>query len=290
MFKCIFVFYIIALVAITWFTKAGGYSRSPNAFKPQLNRLSASQYSKGLGSSFHRYLFRLFTAIDDGNDEDNIVKAPQIATSNSKFDSDFAESISKPLPEWYKEQQKQQEIVQKELEDNRIRIINEFRAKYEINEKSKIEEIKKKWELIDQTNKRRKLRSKSNSLQSIWNKVSGNKRNDYSDDDINSSMTQQEWDQFLEEEEKSTGFYLPGFFEVFPELKLKWPKWAKRRDGSAISCETDQDCQFPQACCPHPIIPGDKFCCTGFGLRIMVPAYQRREITSDDNAGLNEKK
>ncbi len=288
MFKCIFVIYITALVALTCYTKVVGYSRSPNAFKQHLYRLSASQYSQGFRSSFHRYLFRLFTSIDSANDNDNMIKIPLIATSNSKFDSDFAESISKPLPEWYKEQQKQQAVIQKEIEDNRIRIMNEFRAKYEINEKSKIEEIKKKWEMIDQTNKRRKLRSKSNTLQSIWNKVSGNKGNDNSNEDNNSIMTQQEWEQFLEEEENSTGFYLPGFFEVFPELKLKWPKWAKRRDGSAISCETDQDCQFPQACCPHPIIPGDKFCCTGFGLRIMVPAYQRREITSN-NVG-NDKK
>jgi len=281
MFKCTFGLYIIAVVALTWYTKVVGYTQSVNTFQPQLRRLSTSQYTQGLVYSFHRYLFRLFASLDSTNDGDNTAKIPLIGTSNGKFDSDFAESISKPLPEWYKEQQKQQAIIQKEVEDNRIRIMNEFRAKYEINEQSKIEEIKKKWEMIDQSNKRRKMRNKPNSLQSIWNKVSGNKVSESSVEDNSSSMTQEEWEQFLDEEEKSTGFYLPGFFEVFPELKLKWPKWAKRRDGSAISCETDQDCQFPQACCPHPIIPGDKFCCTGFGLRIMVPAYQRREITSD---------
>ena len=68
--------------------------------------------------------------------------------------------------------------------------------------------------------------------------------------------TKEKWATFWDEEEKQTGFSLPGFFEVFPELKFKWPNWARRKDGSAIQCETDADCPFPQACCPHPIIPG----------------------------------
>jgi len=289
MFQCMFFFYIIALVGLTLHTQVVGYPRHLISIQSSLRHLPKSQNSNGIVSSLQSYIFRLFTTLDNANDDDMTDKIPLIATSNSKFDSDFAESISKPLPEWYKEQQKQQEIIQKEFEENRIRIMNEFRAKYEINEETKIEEIKKKWEIIDQSNKRRKLRNKTNSLQSIWNKVSGNKANDIMNDDTNNIMTQQEWEQFLEEEESSTGFYLPGFFEVFPELKLKWPKWAKRRDGSAISCETDQDCQFPQACCPHPIIPGDKFCCSGLGLRIMVPAYQRREITSNIITGNDEK-
>merc|ERR1711871_821074 len=93
--------------------------------------------------------------------------------------------------------------------------------------------------------------------------------------------TRNKWEKFWAEEEETTGFSLPGFFEVFPELKLMWPTWAKKRDGSAIECEVDADCQFPQACCPHPIIPGDKFCCTGWTQRIMVPAYQRQLIQSD---------
>ena len=91
-------------------------------------------------------------------------------------------------------------------------------------------------------------------------------------------------DNFSTQEEKDTGFYLPGFFEVFPELKLKWPKWARRKDGSTVECETDRDCRFPQACCFHPIVPGKKFCCTGWTQRIMIPAYVGNEILADDNA------
>ena len=59
---------------------------------------------------------------------------------------------------------------------------------------------------------------------------------------------------------------------------MKWPKWGRNKDGSAIECDRDEDCPFPQACCPHPIIPGQKFCCTGWGQRIMVPAYARQQI------------
>ena len=72
-----------------------------------------------------------------------------------------------------------------------------------------------------------------------------------------------------------------GFFEVFPELKFKWPVWARKKNGGAIECETDKDCLFPQACCNHPIIPGKKFCCTGYGQRIMEPAYIGQEIQGD---------
>ena len=54
----------------------------------------------------------------------------------------------------------------------------------------------------------------------------------------------EKWEKFWDEDEKQTGFSsLPGFFEVFPELKFKWPNWARRKDGSAVvECETDSDC------------------------------------------------
>ena len=74
-------------------------------------------------------------------------------------------------------------------------------------------------------------------------------------------------------EENSVGFYLPGLFEVFPEFKLKWPVWSKNKKGDKIVCEKDEDCKFPETCCIHPFLPGEKFCCTGFGTRRMVPAY-----------------
>lgn len=66
--------------------------------------------------------------------------------------------------------------------------------------------------------------------------------------------------------------------KVFPELIFKWPKWSKDKDGKVKKCKTDQDCLMPQACCPHPILPGDKFCCTGFNDREMIAKYQEAYI------------
>jgi len=171
---------------------------------------------------------------------------------------------------------------------NRERTIKEFQDKYNIDEKTKIDEINKKWQQIE-TNRKLKLLNKNNNNNNIpwYKKIFDNNNNNNidnkdNDNSINDNNDDDEWKSFWEDEKKSTGFYLPGFFEVFPELKLKWPNWAKRKDGQAIKCEKDKDCQFPQACCPHPIIPGDKFCCTGWGQRIMSPSYQGREITSND--------
>lgn len=71
---------------------------------------------------------------------------------------------------------------------------------------------------------------------------------------------------------------LPGFFEVFPMLDWKWPIWTMK-NGKRINCKTDDDCKFPQSCCHHPIIPGDKFCCSGgYKQRVMKPAYITQEI------------
>ena len=208
------------------------------------------------------------------------------SSSSSSFDADFAEAISKPLPEWYKAQKLQQEKLEKEIEINRERIMKEFQAKYDIDAKSKMEEINKKWEIVE--TKRKKMKIERNNKNNIpwYKKILGNdnnivNNNNEIDNEIDND-DDEELKKFWEDEQKSTGFYLPGFFEVFPELKLKWPIWARRKDGQALKCERDEDCQFPQACCPHPIIPGDKFCCTGWGQRIMSPSYQGREITSND--------
>ena len=78
----------------------------------------------------------------------------------------------------------------------------------------------------------------------------------------------------------------PGFFELFPELDIiKWPQWFKK-NGKRIKCEKDEDCMFPQACCHHPIVPGDKFCCLG-GYKqralqyVFVPIPIPSEITTN---------
>ena len=191
------------------------------------------------------------------------------------FDSDFADSMSKPLPEWYKQQAKDQENVLKEIEENRDRILREFRAKYDVSEVTKLQELKNKMKIVDERDKKNKL------MKSAMNFLSGKSKVKEPSEKL-SEETKLNWEKFWDDEQKTTGFYLPGIFEVFPELlRIKWPTWARRKDGSAIACETDSDCPFPQACCPHPIIPGDKFCCTGLGTRIMVPAYQVREVTSN---------
>lgn len=68
-------------------------------------------------------------------------------------------------------------------------------------------------------------------------------------------------------------FSIPGFFEIFPELELKWPKWTMKHN-KRIECESDADCKFPQACCHHPILPGKKYCCTGgYKVRALKPAF-----------------
>lgn len=184
------------------------------------------------------------------------------------FDIDFAEAMSKPLPEWYEAQKAEREKLMKELQENRDRIMKEFRAKYEVKEEVKSLEQKAKWNFLDNRDMERRKRKQGSSAGPAI--VDG-------DDE---RTTREKWEKFWDDEEKTTGFYLPGFFEVFPELQLKWPNWAKKR-GEAIECEKDEDCQFPQACCPHPIIPGDKFCCTGWTQRIMVPAYAKQTAATD---------
>lgn len=210
----------------------------------------------------------------DGDDETNNDKA-------SSFDMDFAEAMSKPLPEWFLEEKKRKEDLMKEVMKNRERILDEFRAKYEITAEEKEKDRKQK---DAQLAARRKALAAKKNKGGFLAKALGisTKSDEVVEED---ETTRDKWEKFWAEEEETTGFNLPGFFEVFPELKLMWPTWAKRRDGSAIECEVDSDCQFPQACCPHPIIPGDKFCCTGWTQRIMVPAYQRQLIQSDTFRG-----
>lgn len=203
------------------------------------------------------------------------------STSSSSFDLNFAESMSKPVPQWYVDSEKNKEKLMVEIEKNRARIVAEFKAKYEISEEEKEKEREKR---VD------KLRAKmleNNKSENFAKKRLG--RLDMSSlsaeeiellrEEEENSSTKERWETIWEEKEEEK-FRLPGFFEVFPELQIRWPQWSRRKDGSPIQCDTDDDCPFPQACCPHPILPGDKFCCTGWGQRIMTPAYARQEIQS----------
>jgi len=196
------------------------------------------------------------------------------------FDLDFAEAMSKPLPEWYLAQKTEREKLMRELQENRDRIMSEFRAKYEVKDEVKRKELSQnRWSFLDKRNAQiSKGGAKGGVLGSV--EATEEEKDEEGGGKAESLSTREKWEMFWKEEEKSTGFYLPGFFEVFPELQLKWPNWAKRK-GEAIECERDEDCQFPQACCPHPIVPGDKFCCTGWTQRIMVPAYARQVAATD---------
>jgi len=238
-----------------------------------------------------------------------VTSSNNIQSSNVIFDADFAESISKPLPQWFIDSNLEREKLMKEIIKNRERIINEFKLKYELSEIEKQKEKDEKLQRIKlrlQEKLKKSKISKMNWIQQITNMLK------YQMNDVTDSMlgavdddalieqtraeieaeeilsTKENWENFWENEQKETGFYLPNFFDVFPELKLKWPTWSKRRDGSAIACESDQDCPFPQACCPHPILPGQNFCCTGFGNRIMVPAYARQQISSNNIGNSND--
>jgi len=194
--------------------------------------------------------------------------------------------MSKPLPEWYKQQREAKEALERDELENRERILQEFRAKYDIPADMKMNELAEKKRKIEERMKAQPRKKKESS-----NWMMGFKGNSKESETKTSEeeTTREVWEKFWDEEEETTGFYLPGFFEVFPELKLKWPIWA-RKQGRAIKCKTDQDCQFPQACCPHPILPGEKFCCTGFGQRIMVPSYQTMEISRGPPGGGNSDK
>eukprot|EP01041_Mallomonas_annulata_P001651 gene1651-3194_t len=189
------------------------------------------------------------------------------------FDSDFAEAVSKPLPEWYLADQKRREELTKEIEANRQRIVDEFKKKYEVTAADKAKEINTRWDRIEANG------DKKASSGNWFSKAFGLETKEK--EKTTPLTTKEAWEKIWNDDEKEPDFYLPGFFEVFPELKFKWPKFSRTKDGNRIKCEMDSDCPFPQACCPHPIIPGDKFCCTGWGSRVLVPQYCPQEIMAE---------
>lgn len=211
--------------------------------------------------------------------------------SGMSFDSDFAEAISKPLPQWYKEAKLERESLKREIEKNREKILKEFRDTYEVTQDKQQLEREKKWAMIQKRLEEKKLQKNSwlGKVQNLFRKEDSTN----SDMDDEETVSEENWEQFLAEEEKQTGLVLPNFFDVFPELQFRWPKWAKRKDGSVIECDTDNDCPVPLSCCAHPIIPGPKFCCSGWGQRMLVKSYIPLEVTADyepdrdDNVGRN---
>jgi len=68
---------------------------------------------------------------------------------------------------------------------------------------------------------------------------------------------------------KNPSFYLPGFFEVFPELKIDFTKYKFKLE----KCVKDDDCDKPEMCCDNPLTQYDKFCCNGIFVGKKTPAY-----------------
>lgn len=208
------------------------------------------------------------------------------------FDSDFADAFSKPLPDWYREELKKKEIFMKEVQENRERILREFRAKYEVSEADKAKQIKDKWERAEAEMLEKE--NKKNWIANLFGSATTSQKKEKVEKD-RGTLTREKWEKFRraeagiddEEETDPDDFYLPGFFEVFPELKLKWPDWTRAKNGQPLKCKKDSDCLFPQACCQHPIFPGESFCCTGWGRRAMVPQYCPQEINTRSGDGSN---
>ena len=73
------------------------------------------------------------------------IRGAEFIDKSTSFDNDFAEAMSKPLPDWYKEQKEEERKLMMELKENRERIMREFRAKYEVTEEEKIKQRDAKW-------------------------------------------------------------------------------------------------------------------------------------------------
>lgn len=209
---------------------------------------------------------------------------------NPTFDFDFADAMSKPLPDWFQKEREEREKYIKGLEENRERIMKEFKEKYDISERQKAADREAKWQAFKLRNEKKKKNKKW--LTSLFSPSSIVVEEEEESEETTREKWEQIWDLNSDGEEEKE-WMLPGLLEVFPELNmLKWPIWSKNKNGRVTRCETDSDCPFPQACCPHPILPGDKFCCTGFGSRIMEPAYAPQQISSrglgDEDARDNE--
>ena len=113
------------------------------------------------------------------------------------FDEDFANAMSKPLPDWYAEQQEAREQYEKELEEYRQKIATEFRRKFDDSKDRCMVVYDKDGNIVNTggsnvVNAFR--REKSENL--ISNRFGADP--EASDEDV--------------EEEKATGFYLPGEF------------------------------------------------------------------------------
>jgi len=181
----------------------------------------------------------------------------------------FADAFSKPLPDWFIIETEKREAFLKEQQAARERSMKEFSEKYDITEEDK---LRMRQEKVDKYETKQASKS--------WDKeIVGVESN------IVENSTRKNWEKIWEmnkgDDKEDEMLKLPGFFEVFPELKFKWPNWARNKQGMRKKCAVDSDCPFPLACCQHPIVSMDKFCCSGWGARAMVPQYCPQEVISE---------
>jgi len=202
--------------------------------------------------------------------------------NQSPFDSDFADMFSKPVPTWF-DKKTQDEDNSKNIKKTREEMLKDLRAKFEAVEIERKQKLEEKWAQI-QKRMEAKKREKNGWLSQVASLFESDE--DKQEEAMkNIPQTLEEMERYLETEEAQQDFSLPGFFEVFPELR--WPKWARRKDGSTIECDSDSDCPVPLACCNHPVIPGPKFCCSGWGQRMMVKAYAYQLIKPNNESNSN---
>jgi len=62
---------------------------------------------------------------------------------------------------------------------------------------------------------------------------------------------------------------LPGFFEIFPELKIIF----RKNNFRLKKCTNDNDCEGEEVCCNNILKEFDKFCCKGKNVVKSPPRY-----------------
>jgi hypothetical protein len=205
-------------------------------------------------------------------------------SGKNSIDKEFSDSMIKPIPDWYVKEKEDEEIETAKLVENRQRIIKEFNAKYILTEEEKLKlNNARRMENEARVARRKEIPWYKKALGLKTQEID----TELEEDNIGErKLSVEKWSKLKDEDEdviKPAG--LPGFFEVFPELIFRWPVWSKSKDGNVIKCKVDQDCLFPQACCSHPILPGDKFCCTGGNKkRDMTPKYVTQRIQPDQGS------
>ena len=135
--SCVVPFVIAALaLLVAAFSPSG-------TLRPSLARTSLS--NMGISPLYHN---------NGDNEGDESEKA-------APFDMDFADAMSKPLPDWFLEENEEKEKMMQGIRQNRERIAAEFRAKYEVSEEEKIRERRVKEAKLQAREKAIKAKKKS---------------------------------------------------------------------------------------------------------------------------------